>query len=798
MKKVLSFVLVLSMILGSFGMAFAAPAADVVGKDYEDAVNVLTELGVVAGYKDGTYRPENVVTRAEMATFIIKAMGLADYAVEKSAFTDMAGHWADPFVAYAASLGFVAGNTDGTFNPDAPVTYDQAITMLVQALGYQGKYLTGGYPGAFVNQAKTLGMLDGVKSGVAGANRGDVATLLFNTLTVPFVRYDADGKLDYVALSADRKDTMMERLGAGMYNGGVPFVAGTAGHTTAAKEYYGAFVTAYADADGDILAIEEVKSVFLTGKMDDGKFVADGVEYEVNEGYKTTSGATTVSSAAFENGTVSGSALLASQTGTVTIGAKVSGKIIKEVYSVAKWTNAVGQRVEAADLENVAEDCKLLTKDFAKNDDLVIDTDSFELVGVEALEDIEEDNIVYVYVNKNNKIAKVEVGTEVIENAKITKKNATDLEVTVNGKAYAFSGVTGAESAYGDANIKVGDSYDFYLDAAGDIWFADPVVTSAADYAIVAETADGVDSLNGVDGKIKLILEDGSAKVFTVNKDAAEDGDIEYAAGATISGIASVSSISTGSVVKFALNEDGELNKVECVATAGAAGDISAKGTFASHKLAADVVILTNDASGFTSVTALSVDDKNYTAVTRESVLGKEDVEAHIVTKDGEIVFMVMAASGVSDDVIYGFVNKIEEIDDPATETVWEVTIMANAKETVYKTKNATVSSATTAAVTGYALNADGYLGFAKAADNKAVTLTNTSTAAISRVTDKVYVDVAGENVYYMTLDADVEVYEAEDGKMVTATKGDLRGVTASAITFIDVTGDGVADIVVK
>ena len=75
MKKVLSFVLVLSMILGSFGMAFAAAPSDVVGKDYEDAVNVLMELGVVDGYKDGTYRPENVVTRAEMATLIIKALG---------------------------------------------------------------------------------------------------------------------------------------------------------------------------------------------------------------------------------------------------------------------------------------------------------------------------------------------------------------------------------------------------------------------------------------------------------------------------------------------------------------------------------------------------------------------------------------------------------------------------------------------------------------------------------------------------------------------------------------------------
>ena len=195
MKKVLSFVLVLSMILGSFGMAFAAPS-DVVGKDYEDAVNVLMELGVVEGYKDGTYRPEKVVTRAEMATLIIKALGLNDYAVGKSGFSDMAGHWADAYVAYAASLGFISGYGDGTFRPNQPVTYDQAITMVVQALGYKAEYMVGGYPGAFVAQAKTLGMLDGIKSGAAGANRGDVATLLYNTLPVSFVRYDKNGSLE--------------------------------------------------------------------------------------------------------------------------------------------------------------------------------------------------------------------------------------------------------------------------------------------------------------------------------------------------------------------------------------------------------------------------------------------------------------------------------------------------------------------------------------------------------------------------------------------------------------------------
>ena len=120
MRKVLSFVLVLSLVLGSFAMAFAATPAvsDTAGKACEDAVNVLTELGIVKGYPDGSYKPENIVTRAEMAVIVISALGLKDYAVGTSSFKDMAGYdWAQGYVAYAQSLGVINGYPDGTFKP---------------------------------------------------------------------------------------------------------------------------------------------------------------------------------------------------------------------------------------------------------------------------------------------------------------------------------------------------------------------------------------------------------------------------------------------------------------------------------------------------------------------------------------------------------------------------------------------------------------------------------------------------------------------------------------------------------
>jgi hypothetical protein len=149
MRKVLSFVLVLSLVLGSFGMAFAAPLSDIAGENSEEAVNVLTELGVVSGYPDGTYKPDNIVTRAEMAVIVVRALGLADYATGTSSFSDMGGHWSNPYVAYATSLGIIAGYPDGTFRPDKTVSYDEAATMLVAALGYNADSLVGTWPANF-------------------------------------------------------------------------------------------------------------------------------------------------------------------------------------------------------------------------------------------------------------------------------------------------------------------------------------------------------------------------------------------------------------------------------------------------------------------------------------------------------------------------------------------------------------------------------------------------------------------------------------------------------------------------
>ena len=189
MKKLLSLVLVLSLVLGSFGMAFAAPA-DVAGTDFEDAVERLGALGILTGFPDGTFKPNDTITRAQFAAVVVRALGYdsaAKASLGATNFTDVvAGHWAAGYINVATSLKVINGMGDGTFAPEAPVTFEQAVTMIVRALGYEpAAQEKGGYPNGYLVVASEEDITDDV-DGVVGspASRGIVSLLVDNSLEV--------------------------------------------------------------------------------------------------------------------------------------------------------------------------------------------------------------------------------------------------------------------------------------------------------------------------------------------------------------------------------------------------------------------------------------------------------------------------------------------------------------------------------------------------------------------------------------------------------------------------------------
>lgn len=194
LKKVLALTVVLCMILGTFGaMTASAAFTDVAGTEYEEAVETLVPLGIIAGYDDGTYKPDQTVTRAEMAAFVVREMGLAEAATAaggSNPFNDVADdHWALGSIKIAANYKIIVGDGYGTFRPDDEVTFAEAVKMVVCMLGYELRaQQKGKFPDGYLIEGTTLKLTTGMGFGSNDpAKRGTVAQLMYNALEVPLM-----------------------------------------------------------------------------------------------------------------------------------------------------------------------------------------------------------------------------------------------------------------------------------------------------------------------------------------------------------------------------------------------------------------------------------------------------------------------------------------------------------------------------------------------------------------------------------------------------------------------------------
>ena len=207
LKKVISAIAALALSTSSF-VALAADFPDVPDTaDYAKAVDQLTGMGIVEGDPDGTFQPDRAVTRAEMTAMIIRALGSENaansMAGRDTVFSDVDhNHWAAGYVAVANTTNpmFIQGMGDGTFAPDATVTYAQAITMLVRAVGYESWANQTAWPNGYLAQAGTLNITDGfaVVSNDTELNRGQVAILIDNTIVNAPILGEGEWQTNYL------------------------------------------------------------------------------------------------------------------------------------------------------------------------------------------------------------------------------------------------------------------------------------------------------------------------------------------------------------------------------------------------------------------------------------------------------------------------------------------------------------------------------------------------------------------------------------------------------------------------
>ncbi len=189
MSVVLSVVMLMSLVVSTSAASFTDVAET--DKAYE-AIEVLAALDILEGKEAGAFDPEANIKRSEFAAVICRARNQASAAAGGASFTDVsADHWAAGYISWAASNGIVNGRGDGTFDPDANVSYNEAIAMIVRAMGYEWyvKNFTKGFPSGYCSIATSNKIDKDITASDynAPATRADVATLVYNAFDAPLM-----------------------------------------------------------------------------------------------------------------------------------------------------------------------------------------------------------------------------------------------------------------------------------------------------------------------------------------------------------------------------------------------------------------------------------------------------------------------------------------------------------------------------------------------------------------------------------------------------------------------------------
>jgi hypothetical protein len=134
---VLSSTALLSTLVGN---AMAATSFTDVPADspYASYIQDLSSKGIVSGVGNGQFAPTKTLTRAEMATFLVRAFGIPQNTSSSVAFTDIRGHWAESYIKAAYAAGMITGKSATTFAPDATVTREEAAQMVWNYLSKNG------------------------------------------------------------------------------------------------------------------------------------------------------------------------------------------------------------------------------------------------------------------------------------------------------------------------------------------------------------------------------------------------------------------------------------------------------------------------------------------------------------------------------------------------------------------------------------------------------------------------------------------------------------------------------------
>lgn len=195
LKRFLALTLAMLMVVGAMAVSAKSFTDVATAAPYAEAVDVLSELGVIAGTSADEFSPDALVERQQMAMFIARLATAkpAWFAVEAAAvFKDQKDPGYNAAIAYAVTNGIILGRSSTEFDGAATVTLQEAATMLCRALGYYTNAMNAAYPMSYLMMADEIGLLKKLEN-VAPTDaltRGEVAIMLYNAFYAKIASVD--------------------------------------------------------------------------------------------------------------------------------------------------------------------------------------------------------------------------------------------------------------------------------------------------------------------------------------------------------------------------------------------------------------------------------------------------------------------------------------------------------------------------------------------------------------------------------------------------------------------------------
>ncbi|ANY66948.1 hypothetical protein BBD42_11055 [Paenibacillus sp. BIHB 4019] len=519
-KSLLASVLSLSLAMAVAVPAFAATPTDVAGVKEQSAIEELVALGIINGYTDGTFKPGNSITRAELAKIIVIATGSEQAATAlqnvKSQFSDVkTNEWYTGYINVATGKGLLLGDK-GTknFRPNANIKFEEVAAIVVRALGYQDANLTGSWPYNVTLKAEEVGVFKKVDLALGtAATRGVVAQQVSNALGTDLVQWIADAK---VYSSTGKK--LISRLGTTTeevvtsavlddngrlsLNGLSKTLAPNFIITGGVKlvDLLAHNVTVLADTDGRVRAITDNQNEnnVVTGKLNVD--FNNALQVEVKNGTAVTKYNTVGNSVYYFNSdSVAGTdsnlkkdadvSVYLFDNNSTNVNAGVVGKVRAVVVSKA---NGADKLLDSYIAATSTAKARLLTQDNLSVS--LNDSTSIVLNGeAKAATDLAKNDVLDIVYNKDRVAVKVVATRNVVEGKVTLVSTSADgtFVYTIDGKTYAS--VSGANLTGSKAVTKDG-TFKLFLNKDGKVAGAELLSGGSSDakYGVILNAANDV------------------------------------------------------------------------------------------------------------------------------------------------------------------------------------------------------------------------------------------------------------------------------------------------------------------